>query len=361
MKILMICTVPLYGNGIATCVINYAAALSKQGCSTHILAPEGVPERVCQALEKVNITIYQLPNRKVGVRGYFQALLQTLRTGKYDVVHVHGNSCTITVELLAAMLAGCPVRIAHSHNTNCDHKKAHKLLRPLFELCVNGRLACGQEAGKWLFHSKPFTVLRNGIHLEKYAYDHGVRQQMRRKLGVDEHTLVLGHVGAFVQAKNHDFLIDVLDALKSSGQADCRLLLIGDGVRMEEICERAGEQVIFTGSVEDTSPYLQAIDVFLLPSLYEGLPFVLIEAQAAGLHCLVSDHVSREADMTGNMIFLPIQQAAPWLDALQLKGTPDRQAVSEAACRALQQAGYDMQSSADILLRYYTDLLKNRS
>ena len=361
MKVLMICTVPLAGNGIATCVNQYATGLADAGCCVHILAPKGVPEQTLAFLQEKEIAVHELPDRKQGAVKYFLALLKCLRRERYDVVHVHGNSCTVTIELLAAALSGCPLRITHSHNTSCTHQKAHKLLRPLFSLCVNGRVACGVEAGKWLFEEKPFTVIRNGVYPEKFIPDAAVRQRMRKELGIPENCLVLGHVGMFVVAKNHDFLVALGSAMEQSGK-EYRMLLLGEGERMEEIRGRVAEvglqdKLLFVGSVQNVSDYLQAMDLFVLPSIHEGLPFVLVEAQAAGLHALVSDRVSDEANLTGNLHFLSIDDVNIWVNAIEQYVLPDRQSTAAEACEKLAGKGYDMHRNAAELARLYTDIL----
>lgn len=361
MKVLMICTVPLAGNGIATCILNYASALAAK-TNMHILSPEGIPENTQQKLTELGIGLHQLPNRKTGLIQYFLALWKHLRSGQYDIVHIHGNSCTISIELLAATLAGCSVRIAHSHNTSCEYQKLHRLLRPVFELCVNGRLACGQEAGKWLFHKKPFQVLRNGIDLSSYAAGKAQRIAVRQQLGLDDNTFVLGHVGLFVPAKNHAFLLQIAQALTDRDIKNWKLLLIGDGPLMDQTREAVSlanlaDHILFTGSIPNTSGYLQAMDVFLLPSIHEGLPFVLIEAQASGLQAFVSDQVSKEADLTGLLRFLPIDDPQIWADALLELSEENRILQSNMACSALQNAGYGVENNADTLFNIYNDLL----
>lgn len=357
MKVLMICTVPLYGNGIATCVRNYATILSKDGIQTHILAPAGVPADVCEQMEAVGAEVLQLPNRKESLGRYLLGLVGIVRSGGYDVVHIHGNSCTMAIELLAAKLAGCPARVAHSHNTSCEHQKAHKLLRPVFELCVNGRVACGEDAGKWLFHDKPFQVVKNGIDIDKYAFNETQRKRIRQKLSIDDDTLLLGHVGNFVPAKNYDFLLSIAREMESRGHKKWKLLLVGEGPLFEQVRSEKTANMIFAGAVTDVFNYMQAMDFFLLPSLHEGLPFVLVEAQAAGLEGLVSDQVSQESNMTGNLRFLPIDNVSSWINALPMRETGDRQQRSAEACAKLQRSGYDLQSNTDMIRDYYMNLL----
>ena len=120
---------------------------------------------------------------------------------KIDIVHVHGSSAIMSVELLAAKLAGCKVRIAHSHNTTCENKKVDQMLRPLFNKLYTERFACGQEAGKWMFGTQSFMVIPNGRSLQKYEYNSEKRVQYRNKLNVPANAFIIGHVGRFNDQK----------------------------------------------------------------------------------------------------------------------------------------------------------------
>ncbi len=364
MKVLMICTVPLAGNGISTCVIHYACGLADEGIQSNILAPQGVPSHIVQRLAQKNVVLHELPNRKEGTVKYLLELYRHLRHGRYDIVHIHGNSCTMALELMAAALAGCPVRIAHGHSTNCEHQKAHRLLRPFFELFVSARVSCGDEAGRWLYRRKPYTVVRNGIYPEAFAPDSAIRAEVRSKLNIPQDTLVLGHIGMFSAVKNHPFLIQLSSELVRRGK-DFRLLLIGDGELLPQIrssvAGKLDDTVLFTGAVANPAQYLQAIDIFLLPSHYEGLPFVLVEAQAAGLPALVSENVSREADLTGNLTFLPIDDPCRWADAIESLSLPHRQETAASARKKLARSGYDMTENARQLLQLYRSVQKKGS
>ena len=364
MKILMICTVSLGANGISTCVVNYSCGLRAAGQDVHILAPEGVSADLCRKLADNQVPLHQLPHRKAGTLLYFRRLFAHLRAHHYDVVHIHGNSCTTAIELTAAFLAGVPVRIAHSHSSSCEYMRAHKLLRPIFELCVNGRFACGQNAGLWLFRKKSFTVIRNGIDLDAYRPNKEQAAKQRQALGIPADALVLGHVGMFAEVKNHIFFVKLAQQLLQLPR-NWVFLLVGDGELQPQIRQAfadAGlsERVIFTGNVPSAAPYLQAMDLFVMPSLYEGLPFVLVEAQASGLHALVSDRVSTEADMTGNLQFLPIDSTTPWETAIAQLALPDRFTTSEQACVKLEAAGYSMQANVQHLVECYTRLTKKK-
>lgn len=184
MKILYICTVDLAKNGIATFILNYFDLLVNSGVHVDILASNDVDDEIKELIEKKNMKLYIAPKRKKQVIQYFFSVFNVLKSGKYDVCHVHGNSCSLAIELFAALLSKCKVRIAHSHNSSCNHKFAHKFLRPIFEISCNERFACSEKAGKWLFNNKKFTVLKNGVDLDRYKFNYTIRKKIRVSSGL---------------------------------------------------------------------------------------------------------------------------------------------------------------------------------
>ncbi len=354
-KLLMICTVELGRNGITTCIQNYCQYLRTEACQVDVLATDGLENSVKEELQSFGCKIHENSLRKESTMKYFQGLVKFLKHEKYDIVHVHGNSCTMAIELLAAVFAGCRVRIAHSHNTTCQHMRAHKLLRPFFEVACNGRFACGQAAGEWLFHNKKFFVVKNGINLDKYAYDKDVRDIMRKSMDVSEDEILLGHVGLFNYQKNHEFLIRMFETLVKS-DSKYKLLCVGDGENKEEITKYVKEHglknaVIFTGTVSNVPDYLQAMDCFLLPSHFEGLPFVLVEAQAVGLPCVVSDKVSKESDISKTINFLPLDEEH-WCSFINDMDDFSKRDNKEK----LQSEGFDIKKNAESMMRMYQQL-----
>ncbi len=191
--------------------------------------------------------------------------------------------------------------------------------------------------------------------MKKYAYSQTIREEKREELGIEKTTLAIGAVGRLNRQKNLLFLIEVLeDILKS--REDCRLLLIGDGELRKEIEEVAKEKgidrkILITGMVEDVHKYMQALDVFVMPSLYEGLPFAGIEAQAAGLPCIFSDTITEELHIAPNIIFLPIDKGTP----LWKKAILEMEKIGRAdAMRELIQSGYDLETQIDDIIKAYT-------
>lgn len=368
MKILMINTVRLEVNGITTCIMNYFDLLVSASIKVDILAPNVISEELRKQVEEKKRTIYELPLRKENVCKYFIELVKILKREKYDVVHIHGNSCTMTIELLAAKIAGCKVRIAHSHNTTSQHMTVHKLLRPIFEMLCNGRFACGEDAGKWLFREKEFFVVRNGIDISQYKYNEMTRKKIREYLGVKENEILLGHVGKFNFQKNHEFIIELMEKL--GVDSGYKLVLIGDGDLKLSIKNQVEElnlknSVIMTGNINNVPEYLLAMDVFILPSRFEGLPYVLIEAQAAGLPCLVADTVAREADLTGDIKYLSIEEPNLWVKQIESVSNPLNQSIRKAKIEKYQQdvkkAGYDISCNAERMIELYEKYLNENN
>lgn len=353
-KILIISTVNVEDNGVATFVCNSAVLLTQQGNKVTILAPNKVSSDLNQKLKINQVQVIDdMVRSQVG--RYFSRLVKLFKREKYDLVHIHGNSSTMVIELLAAYLGGCQIRIAHSHNTTSGHMFLHKMLRPLFNSLVTGRFACGTDAGKWLYPKDSFYVVNNGIKLENYAYDATKRAKIRQDLQVSEDTILLGNVGRFNGQKNQELLLKMIKKLDEN----YKLILVGSGPILEQIKSQAKklgvlDQVIFLGKTNSVSDYLMAMDLFLLPSFFEGLPFSLIEAKATGLPCIISDKISLEANITGDINYLAIDNEQKWVDAVQNIGlSANRKQASMRARKALEKKGYSVsQNIKDMELEY---------
>ena len=214
------------------------------------------------------------------------------------------------------------VRIAHSHSTT--NKKEHlrnfikNILRLFSKKYATHYFACSELAGRWLFGDKTFnkgevTVINNAIELEKYKFNEQTRDSLRAKYGLTNQ-FVIGHIGRFMSQKNHTFLIDIFYEVVKR-QHNSKLLLIGDGPLYDEIVNKVhtlnlDDKVVFTGVKQNAYDYYNAMDVFVLPSLYEGLPVVGVEAQANGLPIVTSDTVTRDLNIAGGVDYLSLGETA---------------------------------------------------
>lgn len=257
---------------------------------------------------------------------------------EYHVMHGHVRS-TAAIYLRIAKKHGL-VTIAHSHSTS-NGKGLSSVVKDVMQLPIRHQadylFACSDKAGKWLFGEKALTrsnyrMIPNGIDLKRFAFCEEKRQQMRQKLGIAEDTFVLGHIGRITVPKNHQFLVELFaDYYKENRNS--KLLLVGDGELFETVqrqCTQLGisDAVIMVGSKTNTEDYYQAMDVFVFPSLWEGLPVSVVEAQANGLKCLLSDVITHDVDLTDQIKYLALNEKKLWLDEFVATQKRDRTAAT---------------------------------
>lgn len=362
MKVLLINTVPLEANGISTFIINSANVMSKRNINVTISAPNVIDKKLKLDLRANNISLVEIPNRMHNPINYYFKLKQVMQNNHYDLVHVNGNSTTMAIELLAAKRADIKLRIAHSHNTTTEHPLINKLLRRTFESNVNARLACNEAAGQWLFKNKNYTVIENGIFLKKYIFNNNIRNKIRDKYKIVKDDIVIGHVGMFNYQKNQQFLVKLLKDLGSK----YKLMLIGDGPNLKQIKEEVKklnlqDRIIFTGVVNNVFDYLSSFDVFMLPSKFEGQPFVVIEALASGLPIIVSKNVSKEIDLTNTVKFASLNNISLWKNIINAINIDNelRKNKSMSNIKVLRKKGYDTEENVNkVLIPFYKNHLK---
>lgn len=279
----------------------------------------------------------------------------------YRVVHLHSSSKNYMV-LKCAKKYGIPVRIAHSHNIGFQTTSKVQILignlfKPLLKYYATDYFACSEDAGRWLFGRKKITVIKNAVDIDKYRYEPIKADCMRKKLKLDGKKVV-GHVGRFTHQKNHTFLIDVFKELVEL-DSDYRLLLIGEGALEEQTKAKAKtygveNKIIFAGFKTNVEDYMQAMDLFVFPSEFEGLGLVLIEAQAAGLPCYASEKVvPQEAKVSDLLTYIPLEDG-PKMWAEQIDKTW-KKFKRETPEDAIAERGYSIAETAKQLERYYLE------
>lgn len=354
-KVLMSSTNSFSKNGVTKVMINLYKNINKNKFQIDFISISEVDPDIKKAFgDEAKITILNDRTRHPFL--YIKKYAEIAK--EYDIVHVHGNSSIILLEMLAALMAGVKIRIAHSHNSTCKFKIIDRILRLPFYVLCNGRLACGEEAGKWLFNNHKFKVINNGIDTKQYQFDPIKRNRIRQNLGW-QNQKIIGHVGNFVDSKNHKKILEIFEhTYRIESQA--RLLLVGAGDLENEIKERAKalgieDKVFFAGSVDNVLDYLCAIDVILMPSLFEGLPLTLVEEQANGLKCLISDNITQNIKLTSNVYFLSLSDKnLVWADKLlQLLKEYDRDETSKEAICEIMKKGFDSKLVGKDLENYY--------
>lgn len=287
---------------------------------------------------------------------------------EYSIIHGHMRS-TAAIYLKIAKKHQ-RIAIAHSHNTGSRGNILEKIVKRVMQypICyvADYFFACSTKAGIWLFgknvcRSDRFQVLNNGIDSQKYIFDEDTRNKKRRELGIEKQ-FVIGHIGNFSHQKNHSFLIDIFEEIYKRN-SECLLVLIGGGELklQQEIQEKANrkgikENVKFLGSRADVNEILNAFDLFLFPSLYEGLGIVAIEAQANGLVCILSDVIPREVEVTEHVEFVSLKESAAfWAErALAYQNNCIRSNMEEK----IHEAGYDIREIACKIEKFYWEINK---
>lgn len=259
--------------------------------------------------------VLKVTHRKKNPLKSYNELKNIIREGGYDYVHVHMMSWAWYEPLLIASSFSHVRAIAHSHTAGSGFLSfKDRILDSVGRRKMKGkdyfRLACGEAAGKDMFRGENFKVVMNGVDFERCAFSSFERDRIREQLNLSDDAFVIGHVGRNSRAKNYPFVIPLF-ADFAEKRPGSRLLLIGDVKDSLEIRtlvkeKGIGDKVIFTGMLPELQKYYSAMDVFILPSLYEGVSVSMIEAQVSGLECIVSEFVSQDADISGNVKYIPI-------------------------------------------------------
>lgn len=316
------------GGGVEAVVMNYYRNIDRDKIQFDFICDDDSTNIPYEEIERLGGKVILIPPYQKVLK-YHKQLKRVLKEGKYTIVHSHINTLSV-FSLWAAKSAKVPVRIAHSHSTTNPKEKKKNLmkqvLRPFSKVFATDYMCCSELAGRWLFWDKEYDngnvyLLNNAIDLDKFKYDENVRKNKRDELGIAAETLVIGHIGRFVAQKNHQFLIDIFYEIHKEHPKSI-LLLAGQGPLQEEIKEKVDRlgidnSVRFLGQRSDANELYQAFDVFLLPSLYEGLPVVGVEAQAAGLLCVLSDDMTKETKVLDTTIFMSLNNTSKeWADRI---------------------------------------------
>ncbi len=369
-RVLQIVGAMNYG-GVETMLMNLYRQIDRRKVQFDFLYLRGESGAYDDEIRSLHGRIFTLPDvRKIGPVRHIADLCRFFHSHKeFRIVHCHLCAwCGLILPV--AKRCGIPVRIAHSHIAEEPgtsmlaffRRVFFGTLKPFARSAATAYFACGQDAGDWLFrrtNRHRVTILPNAIDCQRFIYRAETRSVMRNRLEINPDTLAIGHVGRFQPQKNHDFLLSVFAALRQH-RNNTVLLLIGDGTLREEIEQKArllglSDSIRFLGTRSDICDLLQAMDIFLLPSLNEGLPVAAIEAQAAGLPCVLSDTISRECDVTDSVLFLPLP-AGPALWANRIIQLAAAGRIPDAA-RRVAEKGYDAAESARWLTRFYLGAL----
>ena len=350
------------GGGVEAVVMNYYRNIDRNKIQFDFICDEDSTNIPYEEISKLGGRVILVPPYQKMIK-YHKKLKNILKNGKYTIVHSHINTLSV-FSLFAAKCAGVPVRIAHSHSTT-DKKEWKKnliklILRPFSKRYATHYFCCSELAGRWLFGNSEYNngnvfLLNNAIDLEKFKYNPKIRELKRKNMGINEDTLIVGHIGRFVEQKNHLYLIDIFYQVHKL-IPNSILILAGQGPLERNVKEKVhilelDDCVRFLGQVTAPNELYQAMDVFVLPSLYEGLPVVGVEAQAAGLFCFFSDNMTKETKILPCTKFVSLSESALNWATIIVDSYNEQQRID--AEKYFSKKGYNIKKEAVKLEEFY--------
>lgn len=346
-------------SGVASVVMNCVTGITKIRQDLAIYGK--CDPDMCRAVEICGGKVYKLPDVTTTFgKPFSSAFAKLLKEQQYSVIHGHLLNSAFMYLRIAKKL-GIPHRIIHAHNPVSADSTAKKIRNDILALGLpfwaNKYIAVSEATainifGKMIKTVPDISIIQNGIDSSRFRFDPDSRKEVRQELCLSDDVLCVGHIGRFAKQKNHSFLLDVFDKMRK--KANCVLILVGDGPLEDLIKEKAqamgmSERIKFLGKRNDTEHLYQSFDVFLLPSLFEGFGLVAVEAQCAGLGCLVSDCVPRIVECSNNIHFLSLENAELWADTALNMATMLRTDGSTA----IKSANLDISTMCDNVLKFY--------
>ena len=342
--------------GLETMIMNYYRNIDRSKVQFDFLTHRDERWDYDDEIEELGGKIYHLPRLNPFSPKYLKALDNFFKKHKeYNIVHCH-QDCLSGIVLKYAKKNGVHFTIAHSHNAN-----QNKDLKYIIKLIAKRSIpkyteylfACGKEAGEWMFNTSDFTILNNAIDTKRYIYNKEKSLEMKEKLDI-KGKFIIGHVGRFRPQKNHSFIIDIFKEVCEK-ESNSALLLVGDGPLEEDIKRKVDDlglldKVKFLGARNDVNDLMQCMDVFVLPSLYEGIPLTMIESQASGLDCIISDKVPKECIVTKNVKSISLEET-PKYWANEIIKNKDK--IRKSLSNEIQNAKFDIKSNAIWLQGFY--------
>lgn len=364
MKILVINTVPFRINGISSNILNYYREFKNNPLlSFDFVINDFIDPLLAEDFEDVK-GIFVLSNRKRKTLKWILSLKKIL-SNEYDIIHIHGNSSLMYLETyMSRKFSPRSKVIVHNHSVRTEFPTINKILKYKFLNSFDLAFAVSEESGNWLFGQNNFEVLKNGISSEKFKFSSKKRKEFRKYYGLNENSKVFLHVGLFNKVKNQEFVLEVFSKLIRNVD-DAHLFFVGEGFTEDSLKKVVLEKgisnkVIFVGNRNDVENYYSMSDYFLFPSLFESLGIVLIEAQASGLTCFISETIPKSAIISKKVTQLNLKDGSSvWVNYINQIVNRDgvlNQEQRSKEVTVLKENDFDIKSNAKILFKKYIEL-----
>ncbi len=355
--------------GVQSMIMNYYRNIDRSKVQFDFIVQDFNEGFFDKEILEMGSTIYRVSPLS-NLVNYYKDLSKVLKNNKYSIIHIHQNFANIH-SLLVAFIYRVPNRIAHSHNSfpeiSLMRKSVKVVIKHLINRLATHKFACSKVAAEWLYGKKQIKkgnvlIINNAIDIQKFEFNNTLRIKKREELGL-ANKIIIGHIGYFGEQKNHDFLIDIFSEVNKL-KNDTHLLLIGLGVLEKKIIDKVDSLGLtgvasFLGSRPDVNELLSAFDIFIFPSLYEGLPVTIVEAQAAGLKCIISDEVTKEVLLTNLTKYISLKvPAKEWAKEIinEIENNAERKDMSNI----IKNKGYDIAYEANKLERIYVEMISHK-
>ncbi len=351
-------------SGVSAVVMNYYEHLNKGDVIFDFLVYYDVEPEIEKRLLENGSRVYVVGAAVAGnLKNYYRCLKKffAVHSNEYEIIHGHVTNSALFYLGLAKKY-GIPVRILHGHNTRgadtALKRMRNYILNHLGIRYATNFAACSYAAAKYLHGtSKNVIIIRNAIETDNYKYNEDKRKFIREELGITDR-YVIGHVGRFAKQKNHDFIIELAKKMKCFDEK-VLFLLVGDGEYRDNIEKKVNDNglkniFLFVGTVNNTCDYFQAMDVFVLPSLFEGFPVVGVEAQCNGLKCIFSSNVTEEAKVLDETQYISLDDMDSWVDVL----LHCRNSRNVSSVQKIKDCNLEIEAETHKLQNYYAKLLK---
>lgn len=352
-RILHVVTV-LNRGGLETMIMNHYRQIDRSKYQFDFLVHREGKHDYTDEVISLGGRIFTLPSfNPFNTNGYLSKLDDFFKHHKeYSVVHSHLDTLS-AFPLKAAKKHGIKIRIAHAHNASQDKNLKYIIkyfAKKKIKKYATKLIGCGKAAGKWTFETEHFEIINNAIQVKDYAYNEIHSEKFKNKYSLDNN-YVIGHIGRFNDTKNHIFMVEILEEVLKK-RKDIKLLLVGEGPTKSTVisyAEKLGvlDNIVFAGLIENVNEVINAMDIFIMPSKYEGFPLVLVEAQTNGLKCIVSTNVSSEVNITGDVKFISLKDKELWVQ--EILNETKRRDYSEK----IKENGFDVKENILKLERIY--------
>ena len=338
----------MYPGGLENFIMNIYRNLDRQQVQFDVIVHSFKDGDYTKEIEELGGKVYLAPRKNRHPISNFFAIKKIVKNNGYKTVVRHSDSAFSVLDLLAAKRGGATRLIYQSHSSSTAHKAIHRFFVPWMKHIPTDRFACSDNAGKWMYGKYDYRIVKNAIDISGYLFNADIRADVKKEWNFENKTVYM-HVGIYMPAKNHKFIINLFSEIAKK-QDNAVLVLVGEGglrQEMEEQIKILGleDKVVLTGVRYDVNRLLQMADVFLFPSVYEGLPLSLIEAQSAGLNCLISDVITDEVVVTNLVTKMSLEtDISKWRDkAIELSQAYERPNTYDE----IAEKGYDVKKLAE--------------